>query len=267
MPRDKSVRYHNRVARRYDAIYDEPYWHFHDEVTWRHVKPHLPRDLSHRCLDLGCGTGKWGLKLLRSGFAVTFLDHAPAMIGKVQEHLSTLGSKANRADCVVADIVEMKQLPDAAFHLTLAMGDPISICTDAQRAANEMFRITAPGGVVIATADNFCAALEHYFAGDDFDGLEAFAKSSRTRWITDNEAEQFELTTFTPASLRKVFERAGFEVISVIGKTILPARAHRDKLADPATLRRLVELEMKLAKDESLAAAAGHLQIAARRKE
>src|SRR5437879_9479903 len=75
-PRDGSRRYHDRVARQYDAIYDDPYWEFHDEFTWRAIKPYVPRDLAAQCLDLGCGTGKWGLKLLKSGFATTFVEHA-----------------------------------------------------------------------------------------------------------------------------------------------------------------------------------------------
>ena len=51
--RDKSVKYHNRVARQYDAMYDDAYWRFHDEVTWQAVKPHLHADANARCLDLG----------------------------------------------------------------------------------------------------------------------------------------------------------------------------------------------------------------------
>ena len=76
MPRPSnqaSRRYHDRVARRYDAIYDDPYWAFHDELTWRAVKPHLPRDANAACCDLGCGTGKWGLKLLKGGYPTTFV--------------------------------------------------------------------------------------------------------------------------------------------------------------------------------------------------
>ena len=71
---DASRRYHDRVAKQYDSIYDDPFWEFHDELTWRLIKPHLPRDLSAACADLGCGTGKWGLRLLKSGFATTFVD-------------------------------------------------------------------------------------------------------------------------------------------------------------------------------------------------
>src|ERR671912_451156 len=96
--RDASKRYHDRVARQYDAIYDDPYWEFHDQLTWRMIKPHLPRDLSAACCDLGCGTGKWGLKLLKSGFATTFVDSSAAMIGQVGEKLEAMGeAKARRA--------------------------------------------------------------------------------------------------------------------------------------------------------------------------
>src|SRR5215217_8516293 len=144
-PHDPSRRYHDRVARQYDAIYDDPYWEFHDELTWRAVKPHLPRDTAAACCDLGCGTGKWGLKLLKSGFATTFVDHSAAMVEQARLRVAELGeAKAKKATFTVADIVEMPQVGSSQFALTLAMGDPLSICSDPQRAANEMLRISAP---------------------------------------------------------------------------------------------------------------------------
>ena len=45
--RDASRRYHDRVARQYDSIYEDPYWAFHDELTWRLVKPAFPRNATH----------------------------------------------------------------------------------------------------------------------------------------------------------------------------------------------------------------------------
>ena len=256
-----SVRYHNRVAAQYDDIYETDYWRFHDEVTWRAIKPHLPTDAAARCLDLGCGTGKWGLKLLKSGYATTFVDHAPAMVGAVREKIA--GNA--KADAEVGDIVEMPMLPDGAFMLTLAMGDPLSICTDAAAACREMFRTCAPGGVVVATADNRTAALDAYLDRGDVDGLESLVRTGKTRWVTTAEAEQFPLTTFTPDGLAKLFATAGFEGVKVVGKTILPIRKHRALLADRDVFRRLVALELSLQKDPTTAAAAGHLQVVARR--
>src|SRR5512147_952717 len=95
--KDRSRRYHDRVARQYDAIYDDQYWRFHDELTWRSIKPHLPRETSSACCDLGCGTGKWGLKLLKSGFATTFVDHSGNMIEQTRAKVDELGAKAARA--------------------------------------------------------------------------------------------------------------------------------------------------------------------------
>src|SRR5437764_11595458 len=105
---DASRRYHDRVARQYDSIYDDPYWHFHDELTWRAIKPHVPRDQSAQCLDLGCGTGKWGLKLLKSGLATTFVDNAAAMIEQTRRKVEEMGeAKAKKATLLVADIVDL----------------------------------------------------------------------------------------------------------------------------------------------------------------
>ena len=269
MPRhspEASRRYHDRVARQYDAIYDDPYWHFHDELTWRAIKPHVPRDLSAQCLDLGCGTGKWGLKLLKSGFATTFVDHAAAMVEQSRRKTEEMGpAKAKRATLVVADIIDLAPLPPDTFSLTLAMGDPLSICTDPQRAAFEMSRVSKTGGVVIATADNKLAAIDHYVERGNLDALEEFVKTGRTTWLTAEERERFELTTFTPASLRKLFEKAGFEVLGVIGKTIIPVRDNKRLLEHDNAVERLLKLEEDLGRDPAVAATAGHLQITARK--
>lgn len=265
MARHGSRKYHDRIARQYDAIYDDPYWEFHDEVTWRLIKPHLPRDLSIPCLDLGCGTGKWGLKLLKSGFTVTFVDNAAAMVEQVRTKLAEMGTRAQKADLVVADMVSMPQLPNDHFGLTVAMGDPLSICSDPQQAANELFRITRPGGVVIATADNKLAAIDHYIERGNLDALDTFIRTSRTHWLTADPSERFELTTFTPATLRRLFERSGFEIVDLTGKTVLPLRRNKHLFTFPNALKRLVKLEQELSRDPAAAGRCAHLQIVARK--
>ena len=264
MPKDRSRKYHDRVARRYDAIYDDPYWHFHDELTWRMIKPHLPRDLTAACCDLGCGTGKWGLKLLKSGFATTFVDHSAAMIEQVREKLEA-NPRARKASLVVADIVDMPMLEPEQFSLVVAIGDPLSICSEPLAAAREMQRITKSGGIVIATADNKLAALDHFVERGNFDALEEFVRTSRTQWLTADERERFELTTFTPATLRKLFEKSGFEVLTVEGKTIVPVRDNKHLFTYDRAVERLLKLEEELSKDPAAAGRAGHLQVIARR--
>lgn len=254
------------MARQYDSIYDDPYWELHDELTWRVVKRYVPRDMAAHCLDLGCGTGKWGAKLLKTGLATTFVDHSGAMVERAREKVEQMGeAKAKRATLLIADIVEMPAVPSETFSLTLAMGDPLSICSDPARAAREMYRVCKAGGVVIATADNKLAALDHYVERGNLEALEEFVKSSRTNWLTADERERFELTTFTPMTLRKLFERAGFEVVDVSGKTIVPVRANKRLLEQPGAVERLLALEEELGRDPASAGRAGHLQIVARK--
>ena len=266
MPRhDRSRRYHDRVARQYDAIYGDPFWEFHDQLTWRMIKPYLPRDATAACCDLGCGTGKWGLKLLKSGWPTTFVDSAGAMIEQVRSKLESMGPKKNKATLIVADIVQMPEVPSDAFELVLAMGDPLSICSDPGAACREFARICKPGGIVIATADNKLAALDHYVERGNLDALEEFLKHGKTNWLTADERERFELTTFTPASLSAMFRKFGFEVVSVLGKTIVPVRQNKRLLEHPDAIERLLKIEADLSRDPAAAGRAGHLQIAGRR--
>jgi ubiquinone/menaquinone biosynthesis C-methylase UbiE len=263
---DRSRRYHDRVARQYDAIYDDPYWEFHDELTWRLIKPHLPKDATAHCCDLGCGTGKWGLKLLKSGFATTFVDSAGAMVEQVRGKLESMGPRKNKATLIAADIVQMPEVPSDTFSLVLAMGDPLSICSDPPAACREFARICKTGGVVIATADNKLAALDHYVERGNLDALEDFLKGGKTNWLTADERERFELTTFTPATLAAMFRKFGFEVLDITGKTIVPVRQNKRLLEQPGSIERLLRIEAELSRDPAAAGRAGHLQIVARKE-
>ena len=155
------------------------------------------------------------------------------MIEQVRAKLARCRPAQERATLIVGDIVEMPQVASDQFSLIVAMGDPLSICSDPPRAAREFARICKPGGVVIATADNKLAAIDHFVERGNLDALEAFVQTGKTQWLTQDERERFELTTFTPASLRKLFERAGFEVLDITGKTIVPVRQNKKLLEHP----------------------------------
>jgi ubiquinone/menaquinone biosynthesis C-methylase UbiE len=257
-------RYHDRVASRYDASYDDAFWRWHDALTWDYLKPYLPRTPRAAVLDLGCGTGKWALRLLQSGYAVTGVDIAGNMLEQTRRNVEAAGVSA-RASFFQADLGDLSELPREAFALAVALGEPIGCCDSPPRAIKEIRRRLTADGVVVATLDNRLAAIDHYLDRGRVDELAEFLRTGRTHWLTADAGERFPLRTYTPAQAEKLFTRAGFEVVDLVGKTVLPMRYYRGLLENASNRRALAALEKKLCRDPAAVGRAPHLQIAARR--
>ena len=145
--RTPAQRYHDRVAHCYDDSYDDAYWQWHDALTWDYLKPHLPRDLRTTVLDLGCGTGKWGIKLLQSGYAVTCVDISLKMVDEAKRKVEEVKLSA-RAGFLQADLCDLSALPEGGAALAVAMGDPICCTTSPGKALKEIRRALAPDGLL-----------------------------------------------------------------------------------------------------------------------
>ena len=268
---DASRKYHDRVARQYDAMYDDAFWEFHDKITWHHLKPFVPKNTASPVLDLGCGTGKWGLKLLKMGHPTTFTDHSPGMLDVVREKLAVwaaqpdLAAKAAKAVVQQADAVDLSAFPGDCFDLVTAMGDVVSICSDPAKCLAQVNALLRPGGAFVFTVDNRLAALDHFAATGNLDALAQFVHTGATQWLTRDEAEQFDVHMFLPAEIEALARARGFEVISRIGKTVLPVRRNTKFFEKDGSVEKLIELELSLAREPAAVGRASHLQLAVRK--
>jgi len=265
--RNKSAveRYHDRVASRYDLSYDDAYWQWHDTLTWDHLKHYLPSDTNAPVLDLGCGTGKWAAKLIKSGYRVTCVDISHAMLERARIKIENMGS-LDRVHLHQADLMDLSELPKSEFALALALGDPIGCAEKPARALKEIRRRLLPDGVLVATFDNRLAAIEFHLQTGDAKALADFLRHGRTHWLTKAREEQFPVQTYTPNQLVSLVERAGFEVLDLIGKTVLPLRHYRAQLMEPTQRRAMARIEKSLCRDSAAMGRASHLQIVARPK-
>ncbi len=256
-------RYHDRVARRYDDIYDDAYWLWHDTLTWDHLKAHLPTNPALPVLDLGCGTGKWGLKLAKSGFSVTCVDISGAMIERARRKFGESGFD-DRCSFVQADICDLSSLPKGEFSLAVAFGEPICCASSPQKALKQIRKRLTEDGILVATFDNRWAALDYYLERGQLKEMNAFIGSGQTHWLTKDADEQFELHTYAPSQVVKLLERCGFEVIDLVGKTVLPMRRYRSYLEDAVQRRAWLKIEKRLWRDPAAIGRAAHIQVAAR---
>ncbi len=277
--------YHDRVAGLYDTIYDgDPYWEVVFQITWRNILRHLPKDLRARCLDVGCGTGRWGMRLAKAGYATDFLDISQKMLDQVAVKLArlekpyesvrampdspergTVPVAANASMLWHATIDDLSRLPPESYDFVIGQGDPLNCAEKPGRAFKELARLLRPGGAMLMAVDNRLQGIYHYFKDGDVAGLEDFLRTGRTRWVTDNPDEQYPMTMFTPGQLRAMARERGLEFVSMIGKTVLPLRRFKELLADAAKREALVKLEESLHGEESLLANAAHLEFVVRK--
>lgn len=264
MGKSPNERYHDRIARRYDAIYaDDPYHAFCRALTLDHVRPHLPRDARARVLDLGCGTGFFGLRMARSGYRVDFLDLSATMLEQARRKAEEEGLSDVRF--LRADAERAEGADREAYALVFAIGDVLSFVGNPRRALRTWASLLVPGGVLVATVDHRPAGFEPYVARRDLDGLERFAADGVTQWLAREQSERFPIRMFTVGELRRLAAAAGLEWVSAAGRPLLPLRRERSWLADPQVRRRLMRIERRLRGEESLLGIATHVEFIARR--
>jgi SAM-dependent methyltransferase len=267
MKRDRSPveQYHDRVAGIYDTIYEHnPYWETVFALTWRHVLRHLPANQATRCLDVGCGTGKWGLMLLKSGYACDFLDISAKMLDHARRKVAQLDRVPAPPEFYHASLADLSAV-SSRYDFIIGQGDPLGSAGRPEKALKELCRALAPGGLLLLSVDNVYGGMYHYLKEGDLDGLENFIKSGRTRWVTDEENQQYEIQAFTPEKIRELCAARRLEVVSIIGKTILPLRRFQEQLRDRETRERLIKLEEKLNGREAVLGCAAHLEFVARK--
>jgi SAM-dependent methyltransferase len=265
MARSANERYHDRVAPRYDAQHEgDPYLSFCRELAWRHLKRHLPRQAGARVLDAGCGPGHYGLKLAKSGYRVDFLDLSPGMLDAARTNAeATRPALGYEPRFVRADLEHPEGLEEGVYALIVAQGDVLSFVANLDSTLRAVRRLLVPGGKIVASLDQRYAGLDHLLEGGDVKALERFLKDGRSEWLAKRREERFATRMYTAEEIRTACRRAALDVVSLIGRPVLPLSRHRALLEDAERRRRLLAIEERLQGEPDLLGRASHLEVAA----
>jgi ubiquinone/menaquinone biosynthesis C-methylase UbiE len=261
----RSRKYHDRVAGRYDQVYDTPYWRAYREISWRHLKAFLPQERPAWGADLGCGTGWFGLRLLKAGLHTAFLDPSGAMLERARAAVAAAGDRGLETRFLQAGMEDLQGIDDQSLEFATGQGDPLSFCEDPPQALRELHRALKPGACAVLSVDHRTAGVRALLAeGSHQEALELL-RSGRTEWRAERSEERFPMKMFDPDELQSLLRKAGFEVLSLIGKTCLLQRQDDDRLADEGLRRRLLAAEAKVHGKPHWLGLCAHLQVAARR--
>jgi SAM-dependent methyltransferase len=259
-------RYHDRIAAKYDQVYDGEYWRFYRDLSWRHLKPFLPVQRPARGADLGCGTGWFGVRMLRAGLHTTFLDPSGKMLEEARA--AAEGEQGRGLDCafVQAGLEDMHDIATESLDFATGQGDPLSFCEDPERGLRELHRVLKAGAHVVLSVDNRCAGVRTVLdEGDPQSALELL-RTGRTLWRADRKEERFGMKMFDAEELAALLDKTGFTVLSRIGKTCLVQRRHEKWLAGAEARAQWMRAEERVHGKPHWWAAASHLQFAALRR-
>jgi ubiquinone/menaquinone biosynthesis C-methylase UbiE len=145
---DETVRHvppYSRLAALYDHVMD----HVEYDLWANYIISIFKRFDVHgkRILELACGTGTLTADLARRGYDMTALDISPEMVGIAREKF------ADRYYSATLVAASMTDVPFAGpYDAIICLYDALNYLTleaDVVRTANEMSRLTAPGGIVV----------------------------------------------------------------------------------------------------------------------
>ena len=249
-------RYYDEKAPFYDGEYKTPFFDLYKAITWDNIKRFLPE--KGLILDAGGGTGEWAIPLAKLGYDVILTDISRGMLR--QARLKLEEKSIDTVELQRVNICDMSCFTDNTFDMALVQGDPLSYCSDAEKAVEELYRVVKPGCHCIASVDSMHSIMIKMISAQRWDKLDTLLKEGSSEFVGG-----FTIHYFTPEMLSTLFTQAGFEVVRILGKpvfmSIIPREKANNLLRDRKIFERILQLELQYCDSENVVGFADHLEI------
>jgi len=270
----KIIEYHGREAEAefYRKIGEDPVY---DEITWKNMRPFLPK--GGWILDAGGGAGAWSIRMTEETKCMVVLLDVTRDLLKTAKRKTTNNPVSKRVEVLDADI---RSLPsaDMSFDFVLCEADPLSICGDPEKAAQELSRVLKPNGYLVLGVDStLYRAFRMLSKGESLDSVLDFLQTG----ISPAEDEApFDSKSFTPVEIITLLRKNGLETTKIVGKPIgfgphmldafvagLPAKRLHGIFEKAGERKKLSRLLSKIYDDPYIAGIGSHLQVVAVKKQ
>lgn len=241
--RDFNVRYHDIAAAEYDSKWSIRY----DGESRARVSEKLrlalggPPTTFPRALEVGAGTGYFGLNLLAAGVVGELVasDISQGMLDRLEASARRLGLPVETRRAEAAAL----PFPDGSFDLVLGHA-VLHHLPDLEGAFEEFHRVLRPGGAIVFCGEpsrhgDRLAAVPKRVAlaaaplwrllvraperrnGHGDEPCNGHAGGAGTDGLTEQQLEwMVDVHSFSPGELRRLAERAGLERVRVRGEEL-----------------------------------------------
>ncbi|MDP3563611.1 MAG: methyltransferase domain-containing protein [Methanoregula sp.] len=192
----------NKIQHHYDSIADV-YDHHYDHHRGRRYHTHLSNQLMHplprggRLLDIGCGTGLFVEKFIKTGGTAVGLDISGKMISRAQRR------------CPASDFIvgtgEKIPFTDNSFEAVSSLL-AFSYVKDPHAMLTESYRVLKPGGVI-----SICTLGKKLLTR----GIPAIYQLGEKMKIKHLVMKDFGEHYYDKEEMNRLFTRAGFSEVGV----------------------------------------------------
>lgn len=228
------------IANEYDSQYENSlYWKVSDDITIRHMMKWIPS--SGKVIDIGCGTGEYGLHFLKRGFDVDFSDLSSEMLNIVAEKICKLNLDYD-PKLIELDLCKSDFELSENYNVIIAEGDVLGYCLDkAAQIIEKLEKNLAEEGVIFIGLDNMIINIMNTARTEGIYKIEDFIRNGKTRCPMGLPIKQYSVESFKkiiPTSLK---------IVEAFGKPIIvPYLDERNKaeiMIDSNKYAQLINLE------------------------
>jgi SAM-dependent methyltransferase len=218
------------IALHFDE-YGEAEWNRHEATPAARVAFHIHRHYlerfihsNDRVLDIGAASGRFTVELARLGARITVADISQGQLDLNASHLQESGFEHRVQARVIADVVDLSRFDDASFDAVVCYGGPLSwVLDEADRAVDELLRVTKAGGHVLLGVMSLHGSLHAFLPGvaeevDEY-GAEAMQVIVDSGFLPPPHSTHGPLHLYTWSDLEALLSHRRCEIVAASGRT------------------------------------------------